>query len=458
MSRVLIFMSQVTSHYYSVLPLADWLKREGWVVAFAGHESAAGTVAAAGHDFIGSRWEWRTKRRPEYRAGTLCRQALVNWLQARPADFAAPTQWLRQVLAEFRPDLVLVDAYQMVDQLILLSLHRHVVMITSTINPRESSDFPPSSSHHGFARTPVSRLRNWLLWQRHHWFGRLQNAARRGFMPCRRDLVHLLGLSGRTLADLDRRRYKVWAVKGVPELLTAPEQWDSPAQLGRDQHYVRPPHYAARRGHRADPRFERDHAAAWSLRRGDFIYCSIGTTAESVEMLGGFLAKLAEACAAERLTAVFSVPSEAIAEALRRFDGVHAYTWVDQVDLLQRCRLFVTHGGINSITEAIAHEAPLLVVPSSDRLDQPGNAARVEHHGIGRRTSADAPVESLRRDLRELWDEPGIRTRMRELRHAVFGPAGASEAAQRRLFDRWNQRRYPGTPMSTSTRTSVLTP
>jgi len=60
--------------------------------------------------------------------------------------------------------------------------------------------------------------------------------------------------------------------------------------------------------------------------------------------------------------------------------------------------LFVTHAGINSPQEAIACGLPLLMIPSF--ADQPGHAARLVAHGLGRtmgrgRFSADSLVEAL---------------------------------------------------------------
>ena len=49
--------------------------------------------------------------------------------------------------------------------------------------------------------------------------------------------------------------------------------------------------------------------------------------------------------------------------------------WVPQNDLLAdpRVRLFVSHGGLNSVVESVYHAKPLLVFPLV--WDQPLNAA-----------------------------------------------------------------------------------
>jgi MGT family glycosyltransferase len=52
-----------------------------------------------------------------------------------------------------------------------------------------------------------------------------------------------------------------------------------------------------------------------------------------------------------------------------------------QLWLLRRSALFITHGGLGSVREAIAMQVPMIVVPQQH--DQPGNAARVVHHKLG---------------------------------------------------------------------------
>ncbi len=46
-----------------------------------------------------------------------------------------------------------------------------------------------------------------------------------------------------------------------------------------------------------------------------------------------------------------------------------------------KLKLFITHGGYNSLLEACDAETPLLMLPLF--LDQFGNAKRAERHGLG---------------------------------------------------------------------------
>lgn len=63
--------------------------------------------------------------------------------------------------------------------------------------------------------------------------------------------------------------------------------------------------------------------------------------------------------------------------------NVKIVDWLPQNDLLAhpRIRLFVTHGGLNSIMEAIQHGVPMVGVPNFG--DQPENMVRVEAKKFG---------------------------------------------------------------------------
>lgn len=62
--------------------------------------------------------------------------------------------------------------------------------------------------------------------------------------------------------------------------------------------------------------------------------------------------------------------------------NVHLVATAPQLELLKRAQLSITHGGFNSITESIYYGVPMIVFPLG--YDQPGCAARVEYHRLGR--------------------------------------------------------------------------
>jgi len=61
------------------------------------------------------------------------------------------------------------------------------------------------------------------------------------------------------------------------------------------------------------------------------------------------------------------------------------YKELPQIEILKNVDLMINHGGMQSVTECIMLDAPMLVYPLNPYLDQNGNAARVVYHNIGLR-------------------------------------------------------------------------
>jgi zeaxanthin glucosyltransferase len=52
-----------------------------------------------------------------------------------------------------------------------------------------------------------------------------------------------------------------------------------------------------------------------------------------------------------------------------------------QIQLLKRATLCITHAGLNTTLESLAHGVPMVAIPIA--YDQPGISARIAHHGVG---------------------------------------------------------------------------
>jgi zeaxanthin glucosyltransferase len=101
------------------------------------------------------------------------------------------------------------------------------------------------------------------------------------------------------------------------------------------------------------------------------------------------------------------------------------------LDLMPHLDAVVSHGGLNTVTEALAHAVPLVVAPIS--ADQPINAARVTRVGAGRRVRFErSGPEELRAALFAVLDDPGYRAGAARIRDS-FLAAGGAPAASRHL-------------------------
>lgn len=90
------------------------------------------------------------------------------------------------------------------------------------------------------------------------------------------------------------------------------------------------------------------------------------------------------------------VSSGELAEELRKIyinnKKVHIYNFAPQIELLKKCKLFITHGGMNSICESIYCETPMVVIPFIN--DEYLNAKMVEENGIGMMLTNDDEFET----------------------------------------------------------------
>jgi UDP:flavonoid glycosyltransferase YjiC (YdhE family) len=84
----------------------------------------------------------------------------------------------------------------------------------------------------------------------------------------------------------------------------------------------------------------------------------------------------------------------------------------------------LTHGGLNSVKECICLGVPMIVFPTG--FDQPGNGARVVHHGLGLMEDIrKATPERLASMLDTVVGDSGYRARVRAMQ-AHFLAADAS--------------------------------
>jgi len=244
---------------------------------------------------------------------------------------------------------------------------------------------------------PVSGLRTRLAWRRTFLLQRLLAPLRRQVFA---DVEAFARRCGYPVAAIDFR-VETWPLLRLPTLVFCPPDFDFPRR--------RPPQGLTY----AEPSIDasrRDGDLPWERLRDDrpLIYFALGSVAPIKY--------------ARRVTAVFQAFLDAMDErphwqgvlaigryvaesALRCPPNVLVRPEVPQLEVLRRASLMVTHGGFNSVKECIFYGVPMVVLPMF--YDQPGNAARVVHHGLGVMGSfARASASGLGRWMDRVMGDP----------------------------------------------------
>lgn len=111
------------------------------------------------------------------------------------------------------------------------------------------------------------------------------------------------------------------------------------------------------------------------------IYISLGTV---VNGAASFFRNCIEAFRDEQVEVIISTGLQFRIQKLKDIPkNIHVYKSVPQVEVLKMTDIFVTHGGMNSISEAFVQGVPMVVIPFMS--DQPVNAKRIEELKLGKK-------------------------------------------------------------------------
>ena len=187
-----------------------------------------------------------------------------------------------------------------------------------------------------------------------------------------------------------------FALHGPLVLFNYPEQLALPERAA-----ALPPHHylgASLRDEPADPEVD-----AWLSTAEPFVYVSFGSF---LSVRGDVLARVVAALREAGLRAAVASGSTPVADLGELPAGWLVREYLPQVRLLRQAAVAVTHGGNNSVTEAVATATPMLVLPFS--TDQFAGAAALERHGVGEALDPNtASVDELRGALERLLDLSG---------------------------------------------------
>ena len=164
----------------------------------------------------------------------------------------------------------------------------------------------------------------------------------------------------------------------------------------------------------------------WEKIEGiDFVYASLGTIQNRIRE--NFVS-IAKACAANNLKLVMSTGGGAsFSEGELPGDPI-VVPFAPQHQLLEKAKMVITHCGMNTAMNALAHGLPMVAVPIAN--EQPGVAARVHYSGCGE----VIPVKKLNAEnltvaIAKVWNTDSYRQNAQRIQRAIKKAGGAKTAA-----------------------------
>jgi len=292
------------------------------------------------------------------------------------------------VLEQIKPQIVFLDSFQSTDFIILypelkrrktkfafvqtmLSLHQQPdnLPLFCDIVPNQKTNFRFYWQKYYFVRYLKKTWNNFLFLGRNN-----QSMVKRKF--------YQQGVPEKYLFDY-QQTHRV-GFKNIPEFILSPSELEFCKTKLPYQYYVgswidwqRKQNYDKRVDEILD-----------NLSPGNkLIYCSLGTIYSVVgnrNTIIHFYKQLA--AVAQKLTQcifIINLTQEYAKEIGGWPSNVYIFEEVPQLIVLKKSAVFVTHGGLNSVKEALELIVPLLAYPVDKRFEQPSNAAKIVFNGLG---------------------------------------------------------------------------
>ena len=157
------------------------------------------------------------------------------------------------------------------------------------------------------------------------------------------------------------------------------------------------------------------------------VYISLGTL---LNTSAKFFQTCIEAFRGEPVSVILSIGSTVRAGQLGALpDNIFVYPSVPQLRVLQRAALFITHGGMNSVNEALYYGVPMLAIPVGN--DQPRVAQQIEALHLGAYLPRKGLTPALLREAAgKILRDGTCRTRLKEFQQQACAAGGNAEVAE----------------------------
>ena len=398
MSKILIDILPAMGHFNSSLKLIQMLRSRGHEVIFIDQDLKA-EIAKFGFLSHTSGFTLPPLLLKKERIGL--RKVIINLFSRRDENYAINFdkrfKKFKECIKDLSPDIVLLDEQVMFKAVYYEICKVQVICIESKPEPCMDPNVPPFTSSFIPSETFISRWICTILWINKIIGNRFRlkmtgSGSRDNFIyKITKKIAASNGINLDSKICL-KRSYGV-GIKDIPRLNVSAAALDFPRNEIKNTFYVGPLTETNRDNQNNLPRYvvlSKNLIEFKKKGNGSVIFCSLGSySIMHIQSLHCFFAKLIDV-ATVKTDDMFIISTGEYFDVRTLYpvpDNMYLFDYLPQNDLLKICDLMITHGGMNSITECVFHEIPVLVYPVSPDWDQPGNGARVIYHQIGLRGS-----------------------------------------------------------------------
>jgi MGT family glycosyltransferase len=401
----------ISGHLNPMTALGRRLQSRGHEVVFIGVPDVEPFARAAGLSFV-------PFCENEYPVGSIAKLyapvsklhglEVVRWsVREKSCDlFSAASKHLPQKLAETGVESLVIDTIHTLLELVPMSLGMPYAQVWNVLNIDFSGATPPCLFSWPHENTPAALARNIES----------VNAARQVFAP----IVPLaMAYAEKVGLDIDWSDSAATTSK-LAVISQTPKEFDFPGIPWPPQFHYTGPFF--------DDAGREPVPFPWDkLTDKPLIYASLGTL---VNGLGDVYKHILEAV--EPLKDIQVVLSAGKNISREKLGSIPSNTIVvrsaPQIELLKRAALCITHAGLNTTLESLAHGVPMVAIPIG--YDQPGTAARIAHHGVGEFIEVDELTRTRLRDsIEKVLQGPSYRARANYFRKVISKTRGLDRAA-----------------------------
>jgi hypothetical protein len=426
MARFLFLCYHGKGHFNPCFHLARTLQQSHEVL-FAGVEFFHNHIAAQGFLYYPLKtvpfglgleeWVCETQKRTPIYWNTLVDRWSDHLYTIREKE-------LTKLVDIYKPDVILLDTHQTTDFIVLYPLLKkrkvRLALVHAMLTSVLTENFPPVNSlvfpnDKAGIIEEIDQLkfkkRKRLRSQKLKFFGMddetiIQRRIRKNSIPAKY-------LS-------EQERFYGLVLKGLHEFIFLPREFDfKEATIYMQQHHVgfQVDYARTEGGGNEYPQIKGIIQQKINSRQAKLVYCAFGTVPiEDKQTFLNFITKLITALADQNV--VLLLATSLATNDLRSIHGdVYIVNYVPQLDVLTYTDVFINHGGLNSIKEAIDQGVPMLVYPGESVMDPPGNSTRVVYHGLGLRGDMKLDsVDDIRDKINMLLHEEQFRKNVQALK------------------------------------------